>query len=76
MKRAARTPPLPTDLGNAYDWIDAAGEWNEALRDPSAYAAAAVANYRQTFEDNADPITEDEIKAAIEWRRRYKEALS
>lgn len=58
---------LPEHLRAAYDWIDMAGEWSEALADP-AYAAEACAN--AVAHDQAD-ITECALDEVIEWYRAH-----
>jgi hypothetical protein len=57
---------LPQHLHAAYDWIDSAGEWTEALSDPG-YAAGAYAN---AVEQNQSDVTQSDIEDAIEWFRK------
>jgi hypothetical protein len=69
---AASKSQLPEHLHAAYDWIDSAGEWTEALSDPS-YAAGAYAN---AVEQNQSDVTQSDIEDAIEWFRKQKAAGS
>lgn len=56
----------PSELIAAYEWIDSAGEWDEALADPEyAYGAA-----RNAAENDVD-VTETDLDRAIEWYREH-----
>jgi hypothetical protein len=59
------TKPLPAHLHAAFDWIDSAGEWDEALAGPAVYAAEAFANAVE--HDQAD-VTEADLLEVIRWR--------
>ena len=63
---ARRRTPCPEYLCSAWDWIDCAGEWDAALADPAAYAAAAAAN--AAAHDVID-VTEFDLYLVIEWER-------
>lgn len=56
---------VPEQLHAAYDWIDCAGEWDEALSDPDYPADAAV----NALEYNQSDVTEEDLYAVIEWYR-------
>lgn len=56
---------LPSNLAPAYDWIESAAEWSEALKDPGAYAKSAAENCREN--PSGDPVTEADILACIDW---------
>lgn len=57
---------LPADLYAAYEWIESAGEWTEALESPAAYAASAANN---AHEHNVADVNESDLLEAIEWKR-------
>lgn len=59
-------PTLPIHLHAAYEWIDSAGEWDEALLNPSEYAevAATSAEMHEHHE-----VTEGDLLSAIAWYR-------
>lgn len=56
---------IPQHLHAAYDWIDCAGEWTEALSDPD-YPSDAYAN---ALEHDQTDVTEADLYAVIEWYR-------
>lgn len=56
---------LPPSLRAAYDWIDSASEWIEALRDP-LYPVQAMQNAEEC--EQLD-ITESDLREVIEWFR-------
>lgn len=51
---------IPASLFAAFDWIDAAGEWDQAFADPAGYALAATDNARSNdvFDVDASDLTE------------------
>lgn len=55
---------IPERLHAAYEWIDCADEWAEALSD-SDYPEHAAANAQEHGYD----VSESDLYAAIEWRR-------
>jgi hypothetical protein len=61
----ARSTRLPEHLYAAFDWIDAAGEWEEAMRAPTTYARAAAANARK----HGERIGQSDLFEVIEWVR-------
>jgi len=61
--------PLAERFRAAYDWIDSAGEWDEALADPDTYAAAAACNAEQ---HDVTDVTEAALVGAIEWYREHR----
>ncbi len=62
-------PKLSDELHAAYDWIDAAGEWKEAIADPGKYAREAAANAQQN--DAGSDVNESTLAGAIEYFRLY-----
>ena len=62
--------PCPESLCAAYDWIDSAGEWPDALSDPT-YAHEAAENAKW---HDRDDVTESDLDAVIAWMRARKEA--
>ena len=61
------TNALPEQLHAAYDWIDSAGEWDEALADPN-YAREAAENAAQHGQHD---VTESDLDDVIEWYRKH-----
>lgn len=55
---------LPEHLYNAYEWIDSADEWSEAVAGPSGYAAEAMANARREGDLG---ISEVDLLEVIDW---------
>lgn len=58
---------LPEHLYAAFNWIDTAGEWDEAMSDPR-YAADAARNHAEHYPNDTD-VTEDLLTEVIEWHR-------
>ena len=58
---------LPEYLYAAYEWINCAGEWDEALADPK-YAKQA---YKNAIEHDVRDVTESDLADVIAWCRRY-----
>lgn len=61
------TKQLPEELFAAYEWIQSAGEWDEALAEPTKYAAEAAENARQ---NDVTDVTETDLLSVIEWFRK------
>lgn len=61
---------LPPHLYTAYEWISAAGEWTEALQEPTVYAQEAAAN---AAENKQTDVHEGDLLEAIEWFRAAKQ---
>jgi hypothetical protein len=58
--------PLPEHLHAAWEWIDSAGEWGDAIANPETYARDAYANHQEHCDD--DPgVTEDLLIEVIAW---------
>jgi len=57
---------LPEHLFEAHKWISAAGEWDEAVAEPTKYAAEASAN---AVENNQFYVTESDLLEVIEWHK-------
>jgi len=66
-----KTPKLPESLHAAYEWIDSAGEWAEALAGGDEHVAAA---HRNAVENDVDDVTASDLADVIEWVRRNKPA--
>ena len=62
--------PLPQRLHAAWDWIDSAGEWDDAIAAPSAYAGRAARNAKNHDHD----ISKEELLEAIEWEAAKRRA--
>jgi len=62
---------LPERLHTAFNWIDSAGEWQEALAAPSTYAFAAAANARRQGER---AVTRHDLIETIEWVQAHPNA--
>lgn len=65
------TEKLPNRLHDAFNWIDSAGEWREALAVPSTYATAAAANARRSGERG---VTRGDLIEVIEWVQAHPDA--
>jgi hypothetical protein len=63
---------LPAELHTAYEWIESAGEWREALAEPASYAKAAAKNWREHREPGDTEVTESDLWDAIEWQREHR----
>lgn len=59
-------PALPGHLIAAYDWIDNAGEWTEALANPEKYASAASLRAVAT---ETTWVTRTDLLEVIAWKR-------
>ncbi len=64
--------PIPERLHAAYEWIDCADEWAEALSD-SDYPEQAAANAQ---EQGQRDVNESDLYAVIELRRAMREGES
>lgn len=62
--RAGQDRALPEHLHDAYEWIESAGDWDEAMTDPT-YPEQAARNAREQGETN---IHVDDLINAIEWQ--------
>jgi hypothetical protein len=69
-------PVLEERLHAAWNWIDSAGEWEESLADPDAYAAEAANNWRDN--GSGDEVTVSDLLAVILWEqaRRGRQAVA
>lgn len=63
---------LPANLAAAYEWIDSASEWPDALKDPNGYSKVAAENYSEThpLEAAANPISAVELIQVIDFMRQ------
>jgi hypothetical protein len=57
-----KTNTLANHLHAAYDWIDSAGEWDQAISNPAQYAREAAAN---AAEHDESDVTESDLLDAI-----------
>jgi len=60
---------LPDALKPAYEWIDAAGEWYEAVQNPEEYARGAYANAVRCEQTD---VFESDLVDVIEWYRDHQ----
>jgi hypothetical protein len=60
----AQRRPLPDHLHAAWNWIDSAGEWEEALKSPKSYARAA---YKNAVQHGTTDVTVSDLIEVIEW---------
>jgi hypothetical protein len=60
------TRRLPEHLYAAFNWIDSAGEWEQAMSDGD-YARAA---YHNALENDVTDVTEADLQEVIEWHRQ------
>ena len=58
-----KTTKLPESLHAAYEWIDSAGEWAEALAGGDEYVAAA---HRTAVENDVDDVTASDLADVID----------
>lgn len=61
---------LPDHLYPAFQWIDSASEWADALSDP-LYPLRA---YQNAVEHEQVDVTESELRDVIEWYREHGSA--
>jgi hypothetical protein len=67
---SANTTKLPEHLHAAYEWIDSADEWSEAIASPDSYAREAADNWSNN--ESGDEVTEADLLSVISWESKRR----